>query len=71
MVTNQLGTVTKTATLSLASNYLYTKAQKSVDLRNFDPLPFSVGTATIDAEGVFKFEFTSPENAAFFRLEAR
>lgn len=47
------------------------KAQKSVDLLNFIALPFSAGSATIDAEGAFKFDFTSSDNAAFFRLETR
>jgi Flp pilus assembly protein protease CpaA len=47
------------------------KAHKSADLKNYSMLPFSAGTATIDAEGAFNFDFTSTDNTAFFRLETR
>ena len=46
------------------------KAEKSTDLQTFTALPFSSGAATINAQGEMEFQFTSPENAAFFRLGA-
>jgi len=45
-------------------------AKKSTDLTNFTPMPFSAGDATINAQGEMEFQFTSPDNAAFFRVEA-
>jgi hypothetical protein len=47
------------------------QAQKSTDLQSFSPLPFSSGTSTINGEGELEFQFTSPDNAAFFRLETK
>lgn len=46
-------------------------AKKSTDLTNFTPMPFSAGDATINAQGEMEFQFTSPDNAAFFRVEAK
>ena len=44
-------------------------AKKSADLSTYTALPFSAGAATINALGEMEFKFTSPDNAAFFRLE--
>ncbi len=44
-------------------------AEKSADLSTYTPLPFSAGDATINALGEMEFQFTTPDNAAFFRLE--
>jgi len=46
------------------------KAEKSTDLQTFTALPFSSEAATINAQGEMEFQFTSPENAAFFRIGA-
>jgi hypothetical protein len=45
-------------------------AKKSADLTIYTALPFSAGDATINALGEMEFQFTSPDNAAFFRLES-
>lgn len=37
----------------------------------FSPMPIPVGAATIHAQGKMEFEFTAPDNAAFYRLQAR
>jgi uncharacterized repeat protein (TIGR02543 family) len=46
------------------------KAKKSTDLKTFTDLPFSPWDSTINAQGEMEFQFTSPDNAAFYRLEA-
>ena len=46
-------------------------ATKSADLVSFLPFPFNLPNTTINAQGQIQFEFTSQENAAFFRLESR
>ena len=46
-------------------------AKKSTDLTTYTPLPFSSGEATINGQGAMEFQFTSPDNAAFFRLESK
>lgn len=44
--------------------------RKSTDLIQFSDFPAPAGsTATINPEGDIEFEFTSPDNAAFFRIE--
>jgi hypothetical protein len=45
--------------------------EKSTNLVNFSPMAIPVGAATINAQGKMEFLFTSPDNAAFFRLESR
>ncbi len=45
--------------------------EKSTDLSQFSPLPFSVDTTSINPSGELEFEFTVDEPAAFFRLQAR
>ena len=45
--------------------------EKSADLTNFFPLPMTSAQTPINAEGKLEFRFTAPDNAAFFRLEAR
>ena len=45
--------------------------EKSTNLVNFSPMAIPVGAATINAQGKMEFEFTSPDNAAFYRLESR
>jgi uncharacterized delta-60 repeat protein len=44
--------------------------QKSADLIEFDPFPFTAPETSINPQGKLEFEFTSPGNAAFFRLGA-
>jgi hypothetical protein len=50
---------------------LTVKAKKSTDLVNFSDLPFSAGDAVINGNGEMEFQFASPDNAAFFRIESR
>jgi hypothetical protein len=45
--------------------------EKSTDLINFLPFPMTAPQTTINAEGKVEFQFNSPDNAAFFRLESR
>lgn len=45
--------------------------EKSTNLVNFSPMAIPVGAATINAQGKMEFEFTAPDNAAFFRIESR
>jgi hypothetical protein len=45
--------------------------EKSTNLVNFSPMAIPVGSATINAQGKMEFQFTSPDNAAFYRLESR
>jgi hypothetical protein len=47
------------------------KAKKSTDLKTFSAFPFVFENSTINANGEMEFQFTSTENAAFYRLEAR
>ena len=46
--------------------------EKSTTLQpgDFAPFPFTTPGTTINGDGKIEFQFTSPENAAFFRLEA-
>jgi alpha-tubulin suppressor-like RCC1 family protein len=44
--------------------------QKSTDLLNFTPFPMTAPQTTISGDGKLEFEFTSPDNAAFYRLLA-
>jgi hypothetical protein len=44
--------------------------QKSTNLMLFNPFPFTALGTTINAQGKIEFQFTVPDNAAFFRLEA-
>jgi hypothetical protein len=44
--------------------------EKSTNLVNFSPMAIPVGAATINAQGMMEFQFTSPDNAAFYRLES-
>ena len=50
---------------------LTVKAKKSTDLVNYSDMPFSAEDAVINSNGEMEFQFTSPDNAAFFRLESR
>jgi len=45
--------------------------EKSTNLVNFSPMDIPVGAAMINAQGKMEFEFTAPDNAAFYRLESR
>lgn len=45
-------------------------AKKSVNLSTYTALPFSSGETTINPQGELEFQFISPDNAAFFRLES-
>ncbi len=44
--------------------------QKSSDLLNFTPFPMTSPQTTITGDGKLEFEFSSPDNAAFYRLLA-
>ena len=44
--------------------------RKSTDLIQYAPFPFTAPGTTINGQGKLEFEFTVPDNAAFFRLEA-
>jgi hypothetical protein len=50
---------------------LTVKAKKSTDLVNFSDMPFVSADSTINSNGEMEFQFTSPDNAAFFRIESR
>ena len=45
--------------------------QKATLLTNFVPFPMTAPQTTINGQGKLEFQFSSPDNAAFFRLEAR
>ncbi len=44
--------------------------EKSTDLINFLPFPMTAPQTLINAEGRLEFQFSAPDNAAFFRLRA-
>jgi len=46
------------------------KAKKSTDLKTFTSLPFVSGDSTINSNGEMEFQFSSTDNAAFYRLES-
>ena len=45
--------------------------EKATELTNFFPFPMTAPQTIINAEGKLEFQFSAPDNAAFFRLEAR
>lgn len=45
--------------------------KKSNDLTTFTQFPFTSGEISINAQGAMEFQFTSPDNAAFFRVETQ
>lgn len=45
--------------------------EKSTDLSTFTAFPMTAPQCTINAQGKLEFEFTSPDNAAFFRVQAK
>jgi hypothetical protein len=45
-------------------------ARKSAGLGEFSPLSFAAGDVTLSPAGELLFRFTSPDNAAFFRVDA-
>ncbi len=45
--------------------------EKATQLTNFFPFPMTAPQTIINAEGKLEFQFGAPDNAAFFRLEAR
>ncbi|MBK8093424.1 MAG: SUMF1/EgtB/PvdO family nonheme iron enzyme [Verrucomicrobiaceae bacterium] len=45
--------------------------QKSANLINFTPFPMTVPQIQLNAQGELEFEFTSTDNAAFYRLQAK
>jgi hypothetical protein len=49
---------------------LQLQLQKSTNLPHFAPFPFTPGGTTITGDGKVQFEFTTPDNAAFFRLQS-
>ncbi len=44
--------------------------KKSTDLTTFDPFPMSGPQISINGEGKLEFEFTVPDDAAFFRVDS-
>ena len=44
--------------------------EKSAKLMDFVPFPLTAPATTINAQGKLEFEFTSPDDAAFFRVHA-
>ncbi len=46
--------------------------EKSTTLQpgSFQPFPFNAPATSVNGEGKIQFQFTSPDNAAFFRLQA-
>jgi hypothetical protein len=45
--------------------------EKSTDLENYSPFPVTMPQATITPQGKLRLRFSVPDNAAFFRVEAR
>ena len=45
--------------------------EKAPQLTNFFPFPMTAPQTMINGQGKLEFQFSSPDNAAFFRLEAR
>jgi hypothetical protein len=45
--------------------------EKATQLTNFFPFPMTAPQTTINGDGKLEFLFTSPDNAAFFRLQAQ
>jgi hypothetical protein len=45
--------------------------EKSTNLTTFTPLLMTAPQATINAQGKLEFQFTTPDNAAFFRVQAQ
>jgi hypothetical protein len=45
--------------------------EKSTDLILYNPFPFAAPGTTINGQGQIEFQFSVPDNAAFFRLEAQ
>jgi len=59
-------------TKSLSGDFILTLGlEKSTNLVNFTPFPMTAPQTTIDAQGKLKFQFTVPDNAAFFRVQAK
>ena len=44
---------------------------KSMDLLHFDSFPMTAPQTTINGQGEVEFQFDSPDQAAFFRVQAR
>ena len=57
--------------VSLALNVLIIGVEKATQLTNFVLFPMTAPQTTINGEGKLEFRFSPPDNAAFFRLEAR
>jgi hypothetical protein len=45
--------------------------QKATNLLDFSPFPMTAPQTTIDAQGQLEFQFSVPDNAAFFRLQSK
>jgi hypothetical protein len=45
--------------------------RKSTDLIHYNPFPMTAPQTLLNAQGELEFQFSVPDNAAFFRLEAR
>lgn len=45
--------------------------RKSTDLKNFAGFPMTAPQISINTDGKLEFRFTSPDNAAFYRVEAK
>jgi hypothetical protein len=44
--------------------------QKSTNLTSFSPFPFTSQGISVDGQGELQFQFSVPDNAAFFRLQS-
>lgn len=44
--------------------------KKATDLTNFSDFPAAQAEVSVNAQGDIEFEFSSPDSAAFFRVEA-
>jgi hypothetical protein len=47
------------------------EVEKSTNLTNFTPMTIPMGAAKINSQGNIELEFTSSDNAAFYRLESK
>jgi len=45
--------------------------RKSTNLLDFSPFPMTTPQTTINGSGELEFQFSTPDNAAFFRLESK
>ena len=68
-----VGTPLLQKNLSTGAFTLTIGVEKSTTLapQSFNPLPMSAPQTIINADGKLEFQFTVPDNAAFFRLQSQ